>query len=72
MLTKSCTNCQHFHREPDGQFMCRRFPPTWTLMMGPGKAPGISPPVMVKRSDQPGANPSGLCGEHKTKVEVKP
>lgn len=67
---KTCDGCVHYFREADRQFVCRRYPPTWALMVVPPKVIGQAPDI-IKRSAMPGAQPKSTCGEWSPKLAME-
>lgn len=62
IVPDNCTNCRFVYVPQEGQYFCRRMPPTANMIPGPHGpvTVGAFPPVSADTS----------CGEHKRKLVV--
>ena len=68
-IKPNCGNCKYYLKAEQGDTICRRYPPTWTLMVSPGKIMGGSPAV-TKNSQHPSVQAVGWCGEYALKPAI--
>lgn len=65
---QTCANCRFLHHESDGDYVCRRMPPTAWLMGEPLPPPRVGQIGFKIRSGFPVVRREGWCGEWQAKL----
>lgn len=67
---QQCNSCRFIHREGDGDYVCRRHPPTAWLMGEPLPPPRVGQIGFKVRSAFPVINREFWCGEWQARLDA--